>query len=96
MAREKPPYGCQRGNWEEADNEYPVGSSARSADRARSPPFSSGAHVGGATVLMIESLVFTWVHGQVRREHTPITLSVALGLLITFVVFGRMVLKPIF
>jgi hypothetical protein len=49
--------------------------------------------VGAATVLTIESLVFVWVHAK-YRETTPIILSAVLGLLMAFIVYGRMVLKP--
>jgi hypothetical protein len=45
-------------------------------------------------VLTIESLVFIWVHAQ-YREITTIVLSVVLGLVMAFIVYGRMVLKPI-
>jgi uncharacterized membrane protein YphA (DoxX/SURF4 family) len=48
-----------------------------------------------ATVLTIESLVFVWVHAR-YRESTPIILSGVLGLLMAFIVYGRMLLKPIF
>jgi uncharacterized membrane protein YphA (DoxX/SURF4 family) len=48
-----------------------------------------------AAVLAIESLVFVWVHVQ-YREITPIILSGVLGLLMTFIAYGRTVLKPIF
>jgi len=48
-----------------------------------------------ATILAIESLVFVWVHAK-YGEITPIILSGALGLLMAFVAYGRMVLKPIF
>jgi hypothetical protein len=48
-----------------------------------------------ATVLTIESPVFGWVHAN-YGEITPIILSSALGLLMGFVAYGRMVLKPIF
>jgi DoxX-like family len=51
--------------------------------------------VVAATVLTIESLVFVWVHAR-YREVTPIILSGVLGLLMAFVVYGRVVLKPIF
>jgi uncharacterized membrane protein YphA (DoxX/SURF4 family) len=50
--------------------------------------------VVAATVLAIESLVFIGVHAK-YREITPIILSGALGLLMAFVAYGRMVLKPI-
>ena len=51
--------------------------------------------VVAATVLAIESLVFIWVHVR-YGELTPIILSAVLGLLMAFVAYGRMVLKPIF
>jgi hypothetical protein len=47
-----------------------------------------------ATVLAIESLVFVWVHVQ-YHETTPIIMSVVLGLLMAFIAYGRLVLKPI-
>ena len=50
--------------------------------------------VVAATVLAIESLVFVWVHAK-YREITPIILSGVLGLLMAFIAYGRMVLKPI-
>lgn len=50
--------------------------------------------VVAATVLAIESLVFIGVHAK-YREITPIVLSGVLGLLMAFVAYGRMVLKPI-
>ena len=51
--------------------------------------------VVAAAVLTIESLVFVWVHAK-YREVTPIILSGVLGLFMAFVVYGRVVLKPIF
>jgi hypothetical protein len=48
-----------------------------------------------ATVLAIESLVFIGVHVK-YREITPIIMSGALGLLMAFIAYGRMVLNPIF
>ncbi len=50
--------------------------------------------VVAATLLAIESLVFVWVHVK-YREIPPIILSGVLGLLMAFVAYGRMVLKPI-
>jgi uncharacterized membrane protein YphA (DoxX/SURF4 family) len=50
--------------------------------------------VVAAAILAVESLVFIWVHVQ-YREIPPIILSGALGLLMAFVAYGRMVLKPI-
>ena len=51
--------------------------------------------VAAAAVLTIESLVFVWVHAK-YGEITPIILSGVLGLLLAFIAYGRMVLKPIF
>ena len=48
-----------------------------------------------ATLLAIESLVFVGVHVK-YREIPPIILSGVLGLLMAFIAYGRMVLKPIF
>ena len=50
--------------------------------------------VAAATVLAVESLVFIWVHVQ-YREIPPIIMSAVLGLLMAFIAYGRMVLKPI-
>ena len=50
--------------------------------------------VVAATVLAIESLVFIGVHVK-YRETTPMILSGVLGLLMAFIAYGRMVLKPI-
>ena len=50
--------------------------------------------VAAATLLAIESLVFVWVHVQ-YREIPPIIFSGVLGLLMAFIAYGRMVLKPI-
>jgi uncharacterized membrane protein YphA (DoxX/SURF4 family) len=47
-----------------------------------------------AMVLAIESLVFVWAHAK-YREIAPIVLSGVLGLLMAFIAYGRMVLKPI-
>jgi uncharacterized membrane protein YphA (DoxX/SURF4 family) len=51
--------------------------------------------VVAATVLAIESLAFVWVHAK-YGEITPIILSGVLGLLMAFIAYGRMVLKPVF
>ena len=48
-----------------------------------------------AAVLAAESLVFVWVHVK-YREVAPMILSGVLGLLMAFIVYGRMVLQPIF
>jgi uncharacterized membrane protein YphA (DoxX/SURF4 family) len=50
--------------------------------------------VVAATVLAIESLVFIAVHVK-YREIAPIIMSGVLGLLMAFIAYGRMVLKPI-
>ena len=47
-----------------------------------------------ATVLAIESLLFVWVHVQFREIATTI-MSGVLGLLMAFIAYGRMVLKPV-
>lgn len=47
-----------------------------------------------ATILAIESLVFIGVHVK-YREVAPIIMSIVLGLLMTFIAYGRLVLKPI-
>ncbi|HEV7485734.1 MAG TPA: DoxX family protein [Thermoanaerobaculia bacterium] len=51
--------------------------------------------VAAATVLAIESLVFIGVHIK-YREITPIIMSGVLGLLMAFIAYGRIALKPIF
>ena len=48
-----------------------------------------------ATVLAVESLVFVGMHVQ-YREVAPTILSGVLGLVMAFIAYGRMVLKPIF
>jgi DoxX-like family len=48
-----------------------------------------------ATVLAVESLVFVGVHVK-YREVMPMILSGVLGLLTSFIAYGRMVLRPIF
>ena len=53
-----------------------------------------GLTVVAATVLALESLVFIWVHVQ-YREIPTIILSAVLGILMAFIAYGRMVLKPI-
>lgn len=50
--------------------------------------------VAAATVLAIESLVFIGVHVK-YGEIAPIIMCIALGLLMAFVAYGRMVLSPI-
>jgi len=48
-----------------------------------------------ATALAVESLVFVGVHVK-YHEVTSMILSGVLGLLMAFIAYGRMVLKPIF
>lgn len=50
--------------------------------------------VVAAAALALESLVFIWVHIQ-YREVPPIVMSAVLGLLMAFIAYGRMVLRPI-
>ena len=47
-----------------------------------------------AAVLVVESLVFVGVHVK-YHEVSPTILSVVLGLLMAFIAYGRMVLRPI-
>jgi hypothetical protein len=47
-----------------------------------------------ATVLAIESLVFIGVHVK-YHEMPPIIMSAVLGLIMAFIAYGRMFLKPI-
>ena len=53
-----------------------------------------GLTVAAAAMLAVESLVFIGVHVQ-YREVAPIIMSAALGLLMAFIAYGRMFLKPI-
>ena len=50
--------------------------------------------VVAAAILAVESLVFIWVHVR-YREVPPIIMSAVLGLLMAFIAYGRMFLKPI-
>jgi len=50
--------------------------------------------VVAAAVLAVESLVFVWVHVK-YRETTTILMSAVLGLLMAFLVYGRLVLNPV-
>ena len=50
--------------------------------------------VVAAITLAIESLVFVWVHLK-YREIPTIVMSAALGLLMAFIAYGRLVLQPI-
>ena len=53
-----------------------------------------GLTVAAATILAIESLVFIGVHAK-YREIAPIIMSGVLGLLMAFIAYGRMFLKPL-
>lgn len=50
--------------------------------------------VVSATLLALESLVFIWVHVK-YHETGSLLMSGALGLLMAFIAYGRMVLRPI-
>jgi uncharacterized membrane protein YphA (DoxX/SURF4 family) len=50
--------------------------------------------VAAATILAIEAIVFIGVHVK-YREVAPIIFSAVLGLLMAFIAYGRMVVKPI-
>ena len=50
--------------------------------------------VVAAAVLALESLVFIWVHLK-YREIPTIIMCIVLGLLMAFIAYGRMFLKPI-
>ena len=49
--------------------------------------------VVAAAVLALESLVFIWVHVKYREIGSTI-MSAVLGLLVAFIAYGRMVLRP--
>ena len=57
-------------------------------------PWQPTLTVVAAAVLAIESLVFVGVHVK-YREIPPIIMSGVLGLLMAFIAYGRLVLKPI-
>ena len=57
-------------------------------------PWHPRLTVMAATVLALESLVFIWVHTR-QREIAPIVMCAVLGLLMAFIAYGRMYLKPI-
>lgn len=50
--------------------------------------------VVAAALLAIESLVFIWVHVQ-YAELTPLIMSAALGLVMAFIAYGRVALRPL-
>lgn len=49
--------------------------------------------VAAAAILAVESIVFVWVHIQ-YRETGPMIMSAALGLVMAFIAYGRLVLRP--
>ena len=53
-----------------------------------------GLTVAAAALLALESLVFIWVHVR-YDELAPIIMSATLGLLMAFIAYGRLVLRPI-
>ena len=53
-----------------------------------------GLTVAAAALLALESLVFIWVHVR-YHELAPIIMSATLGLLMAFIAYGRLVLRPI-
>ena len=57
-------------------------------------PWHPSLTVLAAAVLAVESLLFIWVHAKYRETGT-IVMCVVLGLLMAFIAYGRMVLKPI-
>ncbi len=57
-------------------------------------PWRPTLTVVAATILALESLLFMWVHVQ-YRETGPIVFSIVLGLVMAFIAYGRMVLRPI-
>jgi len=50
--------------------------------------------VAAAAILAVESLIFIWVHLK-YSETGAIVFSAALGLLMAFLAYGRMFLKPL-
>jgi len=60
-------------------------------------PAATGWHpkltVAAAAILSVETLVFVWVH--VRYQEVPaIVMSAVLGLLMAFIAYGRLALRP--
>lgn len=47
-----------------------------------------------AALLALESLVFIWVHVQ-YHEMAPLVFSAMLGLLMAFIAYGRLVVRPL-
>ena len=57
-------------------------------------PWHPKLTVVAAAILAVESLVFIWVHVK-YGEIPPIIISAMLGLLMVFIAYGRLVLKPV-
>ena len=57
-------------------------------------PWHPRLTVVAAALLAVESLLFVWVHAK-YGETGSIVMVVVLGLLMTFIAYGRAVLKPI-
>ena len=53
-----------------------------------------GLTVAAAAILAFETTLFIWVHVN-YREIGPIVFSAVLGLIMAFIAYGRMFLKPI-
>jgi hypothetical protein len=60
----------------------------------RGQPRANGVVVAAAAVLALESVLFIWVHVQ-YRETAPIIISGMLGLIMAFIAWGRMLLRPL-
>jgi uncharacterized membrane protein YphA (DoxX/SURF4 family) len=56
--------------------------------------WQSALTILAAAILAIESLIFIWVHSK-YHEKTPILMSLVLGLVMAFIVYGRLMLKPL-
>ena len=57
-------------------------------------PWHPALTVASAAILSLESIIFVWVHSR-YKEVAPIVLSAVLGLLMAFLVYGRITLQPI-
>jgi hypothetical protein len=65
-----------------------------SGEVASSAGWPTRITAAAAALLAMESLVFIAVHAK-YREIAPIILSAALGLLMVFIAYGRLALRPI-
>jgi uncharacterized membrane protein YphA (DoxX/SURF4 family) len=57
-------------------------------------PWKPSLTVAAASILVIESLLFVWVHTK-YPEKMPLILSAVLGVIMAFIAYGRTFLKPI-